>query len=312
MKFFLSFLLIFFCLSCSQKPAKIVNHSKSTYSKNSELNKRKYRDFKQNFERGEKQKNQRVEIAAGDTIYNISKKYQVAIHDLIKQNNLTPPYNLKSGDKIVIPVPNYHEVKSGDTLYGISRDYGMKIDNIIEINNLKEPYNLKAGQRIKISKFIEDDSPNMAEKKSAEDHSSEQKEKSVSFIEKTLDKFNHFSWPVRGAIISKFGPKSGGLYNDGINIKAKEGSEVKSSEDGIVGYVGNELKGYGNLVIIKHSGGWITAYAHLASSSVKRGQKLEKGQKIGTVGTSGNVSSPQLYFGLRKGRDAVNPENYLR
>jgi murein DD-endopeptidase MepM/ murein hydrolase activator NlpD len=79
-----------------------------------------------------------------------------------------------------------------------------------------------------------------------------------------------------------------------------------------VAYVGNELKGYGNLLIIKHSGGWITAYAHLSKTAVKRGQKVNKLDTIAEVGSTGNVSSPQLYFGLRKGRDAVNPENYLR
>ena len=102
-----------------------------------------------------------------------------------------------------------------------------------------------------------------------------------------------------------------GLYNDGINIKASEGQAVGASEDGIVAYVGNELKGYGNLVIIKHSGGWISAYAHLKNSLVARGQKINKGQKIGNVGNSGKVKFPQLYFGLRRGRDAVNPESYL-
>jgi hypothetical protein len=117
---------------------------------------------------------------------------------------------------------------------------------------------------------------------------------------------------VKGTIISKFGPKSAGLFNDGINIKAQQGQAVVASEDGIIAYVGDELKGYGNLVIIKHAGGWISAYAHLKNYGVELGQKIEKGQKIGIIGNTGKVKSPQLYFGLRKGRDAVNPENYLK
>ena len=131
-------------------------------------------------------------------------------------------------------------------------------------------------------------------------------------IKKIASKNNEFCWPVRGTVISKFGPKSAGLFNDGINIKAQLGQSVVSSEDGIVAYVGDELKGYGNLVIIKHAGGWISAYAHLKNYGVELGQKIEKGQKIGIVGNTGKVKSPQLYFGLRKGRDAVNPENYLK
>lgn len=130
-------------------------------------------------------------------------------------------------------------------------------------------------------------------------------------IKKIANKSNHFAWPVRGEIVSKFGPKSAGLFNDGINIKAKSGQNVLASEDGIIAYVGNELKGYGNLVIIKHAGGWISAYAHLKDFAVNRGQKIYQGQKIGSVGDSGKVKYPQLYFGLRKGRDAVNPETHL-
>jgi murein DD-endopeptidase MepM/ murein hydrolase activator NlpD len=293
-----------------------VHRGKNLYGRNSELNKEKYQKNSRTETRNEESKSGEIEITSGETLYSISKKYQVTLRDLIKQNDLSPPYNLKSGTRIIIPKPNYYEVKVGDTLYGISRAHNMKIDNLIEINELKEPYSVKAGDKIRISKIEEIAKSNSTEKAQQNYRLSNFKKveesKSEGFIEKTLDKFSHFSWPLRGQIISKFGPKSGGLYNDGINIKAKEDAEVKASEEGVVAYVGNELKGYGNLVIIKHSGGWITAYAHLKNSFTKRGQQVKKGQKIGTVGATGNVTSPQLYFGLRKGRDAVNPENYLK
>jgi murein DD-endopeptidase MepM/ murein hydrolase activator NlpD len=319
MKFAQTFLLsslIFLCFSCSQKPAKIVNRGKNLYGKNSEFNKEKYQKISRAETRGEESKSGEIEIASGETLYSISKKYQVTLRDLIKQNDLSPPYNLKAGTKIIIPKPHYYEVKIGDTLYGISRAHNMKIDNLIEINELKEPYSVKVGDRIRISKIEEITKSNSAEKAQQNyrfnNSQKVEEQKPEGFIEKTLNKFSHFSWPLKGQIISKFGPKSGGLYNDGINIKAKEGVEIKASEEGVVAYVGNELKGYGNLVIVKHSGGWITAYAHLKNSIVKRGQKVSKGEKIGFVGATGNVTSPQLYFGLRKGRDAVNPENYLK
>ncbi|MFT6077470.1 MAG: murein DD-endopeptidase MepM/ murein hydrolase activator NlpD [Rickettsiales bacterium] len=128
---------------------------------------------------------------------------------------------------------------------------------------------------------------------------------------KVVNKNNRFSWPIRGTIISKFGPKAGGLYNDGINIKAQSGSNIKSTEDGVVAYVGDELRGYGNLIIVKHAGGWISAYGHLSSTKVKRGQNVQKGQIIAKAGSTGNVKSSQLYFGLRKGREAVNPQKHL-
>ena len=187
---------------------------------------------------------------------------------------------------------------------------------------MKAPYKLNAGQLLKVknngevvvtnedkkSVAKEKDVPSKQESVASEDSP----KKSPAIVEKILEhKNNKFSWPIKGAIISKFGPKKGGLYNDGLNIKAKEGTPVKASEDGLVAYVGNELKGYGNLIILKHSDGWITAYAHLSQTTVKRGEKIKKGKTIGAVGATGNVDSPQLYFGLRKGRDAVNPENYL-
>lgn len=314
--------LIFAGFSCSQKPAQISNRSQNIYNKNNSASKAKYLDIRESAAKDapkESIKNNQIEVVAGDTIFSISKKTQVLLRDLIKQNNLMPPYILKVGSKLTIPKTNYHEVNSGETLYAISRLYNMKINQLIEINELKEPYSVKAGDHIKISKlekiFAENKDSQASYNLKTSEKSSEktaEKEPKANFVEKVLDKFNKFSWPVGGTVVSKFGPKSAGLYNDGINIKAKEGAEVKASEDGVVAYVGNELKGYGNLVIVKHAGGWITAYAHLAKSSVTRGEKVSKGQKIGTVGATGNVTSPQLYFGLRKGRDAVNPQNYLK
>jgi murein DD-endopeptidase MepM/ murein hydrolase activator NlpD len=316
-RLFLGILLISLCFSCSQKPAKVLNRGKNTYSKNSNITK--------NSQAENKQKNRQVEVTNGDTVYSVSKKYQTSPRDLIKQNDLSAPYNLKAGTKIIIPNATYHEVQKGETLYAVSRIYNMKISDIIEMNDLKEPYSVKAGQKLKVSAATKETvaetsktsvkTPEKIPEKQPETKviaNKEEKKPEENLSEKIVDKSNHFAWPMRGAIISRFGPKKGGLYNDGINIKAKEGAVVKSAEDGVVAYVGNELKGYGNLVIVKHSSGWITAYAHLANSAVVRGQKVVKGTKIGTVGSSGNVNSPQLYFGLRKGRDAVNPENYLK
>jgi len=335
-----SILVIFLCLSCSQKAAPALDRSKNTYHKRvaaPTIIKQQDLPSENKILPFEKKLNShQITVAAGDTLFSLSRKHQVPLRDLIKQNNLEAPYSVKVGTVLTIPTPTYHEVKTGETLYAISRIYNMKIDSLIEMNDLQAPYNVKVGHLIRVEKFGTNNgiATNVIQNKPAaiiavndnkkREDKTERKLKNIEekkltipspkaeISEKTPNKLNHFSWPMRGTIISKFGPKQGGLYNDGVNIKAKEGVAVKSSEDGIVAYVGNELKGYGNLVIIKHSGGWITAYAHLANSSVARGQKVAKGTKIGTVGSSGNVNSPQLYFGLRKGRDAVNPEHYLK
>jgi len=120
-----------------------------------------------------------------------------------------------------------------------------------------------------------------------------------------------FAWPVRGSILSGFGEKPGGLYNDGLNIAAAAGTPVQAAESGSVIYAGNELKGYGNLILIRHADGWLTAYAHLDSMEVERGASVTRGQRIGTVGRTGNVRSPQLHFGIRQNDKAVDPQKHL-
>jgi murein DD-endopeptidase MepM/ murein hydrolase activator NlpD len=116
-----------------------------------------------------------------------------------------------------------------------------------------------------------------------------------------------FRWPARGRIIQGF--KSGG--NDGINISVPEGTAVKAAENGVVAYAGSELKGYGNLVLIRHPNGFVSAYANNGEIEVKRGDNVKRGQTIAKSGQSGNVATPQLHFELRKGSTPVDPTNYL-
>ncbi len=116
-----------------------------------------------------------------------------------------------------------------------------------------------------------------------------------------------FRWPARGRIIQGFA--NGG--NDGINIAVPEGTAVKAAEAGVVAYAGSELKGYGNLVLIRHPNGFVTAYAHNGDIEVKRGDQVTRGQTIAKSGQSGNVASPQLHFELRKGSTPVDPTSYL-
>lgn len=120
-----------------------------------------------------------------------------------------------------------------------------------------------------------------------------------------------FRAPVRGRVISSFGPKPGGARNDGVNFAVPEGTAVRAAEDGVVAYAGNELKGYGNLVLIKHADGYVTAYAHASELDVKRGDTVRRGQVIAKAGQSGSVQSPQLHFEIRKGSSAVDPSRYV-
>lgn len=120
-----------------------------------------------------------------------------------------------------------------------------------------------------------------------------------------------FRWPVRGRIITGFGPRTNGQQNDGINLSIPEGTVVKAAEDGVVAYAGNELKGYGNLVLVRHGNGFVTAYAHASELMVKRGDQVKRGQVIMRSGQTGSVTSPQLHFEIRKGATPVDPMQYL-
>ncbi len=120
-----------------------------------------------------------------------------------------------------------------------------------------------------------------------------------------------FRWPVRGRIISDFGTKPGGGKNEGVNLAVPEGTPVKAADDGTVIYSGNELKGYGNLVLVRHSEGWVSAYAHNSELKVKRGDTIRRGDVIGLAGATGSVNQPQAHFELRKGNKPVDPLNHL-
>jgi murein DD-endopeptidase MepM/ murein hydrolase activator NlpD len=120
-----------------------------------------------------------------------------------------------------------------------------------------------------------------------------------------------FRWPVRGKVVTSYGAKTNGKSNDGINLAVPEGTPVKAAEDGVVAYSGNELKGYGNLVLVRHSNGYVTAYAHASELLVKRGDTIKRGQVIAKSGQSGEVASPQLHFEIRKGSSPVDPLQFL-
>jgi murein DD-endopeptidase MepM/ murein hydrolase activator NlpD len=120
-----------------------------------------------------------------------------------------------------------------------------------------------------------------------------------------------FLWPVRGHVLAPYGSGTDGTHNDGINIGAPRGTAVQVVDTGVVAYTGNELRGYGNLILVKHANGWISAYAHCDLMLVKRGEKVARGQVIARVGSTGNVSEPQLHFELRRGNHAVDPREFL-
>ncbi len=240
----------------------------------------------------------------------------------------------------------YHTVQSGETLYGISRKYGLKPADLAERNNIGSDMNIRVGQRLKIpgtnrklasagslarrSVPLPRHAPSLKNtrtaKPKAKTTSRSLKVAKAAPVRKAVYKkpvkitklqappqrsYGKFRWPVKGRIISEFGRKSNGERNDGINFSVPMGASVKAAENGVVAYAGNELKGYGNLILIRHSGDWVTAYAHNSRILVKHGQKVRRGDIIAKAGQTGSVSRPQLHFEVRKGAQAVDPRKYM-
>jgi murein DD-endopeptidase MepM/ murein hydrolase activator NlpD len=118
-------------------------------------------------------------------------------------------------------------------------------------------------------------------------------------------------WPVAGKVISGFGSRPDGTHNDGVNLATPMGTDVHAAETGVVAYAGDELKGYGNLVLIRHDNGWVTAYAHADEIMVKRGDRIKRGQVIAKAGRTGQVDQPQVHFELRQGQKPVDPTPFM-
>lgn len=236
----------------------------------------------------------RITVGKGDTVYAISRRYGVTVRSVINTNKLRPPYLLKPGQPLNIPVGSSYVIKRGDTVYGVSRANGITMNDLVRINGLKQPYALRVGQTLKL--------PGRSAASATQ----------VAISPPPQVSGKGFMWPVSGSVISNYGPKQAGFHNDGVNIRAPRGSSVYASDTGVVVHASNKLKGYGNLILIKHQNGWVTAYAHNDKLLVRKGQQVVRGQVVAQVGSTGRVDSPQLHFEMRKGSRAVNPTLYLK
>lgn len=294
-----------------------------------------------------KAKSGAVAVAAGDTLYSIARKNGVSIRDLITWNGLDAPYQLRPGQVLRLPPKLEHVVSSGDTVYSISRQHGADMTALVRANGIEPPYAIRAGQRLKIpteSMPALAAAPAPAASPAGESVTSAvtdptgtavitlplpplegapaagapeagdletQQTAALPAAPLPAQSGSGFLWPVRGKILSSFGAKKGGQHNDGINIETRRGEPVQAAADGSVIYAGNELRGFGNLVLVKHDGGWTTAYAHNERLLVKKGDSVARGQTIAKAGSSGSVATPQVHFELRRGTRAVNPADYL-
>ena len=247
-------------------------------------------------------------IQKGDTLYSLAKRQGIPLQDLIAHNRLDPPYALKVGQLLSFPKAQTHVVQKGDTLYSLSRLYHMDQYTLSQLNNLQYPYVLSVGQQLTISQArLEQKSEGTFLKKKP----IKQKRTPKAAVSTLPSRQGSFLKPLHGRILSRYGVKKNGVVNDGINIEASQGAPVKATENGVVVYTGQSIKSFGNLVLIKHKDGWVSAYGHLKEIRVKEGTSVKQGALLGTVGKTGYVDKPQLHFELRKGSKTFDPMGYL-
>jgi murein DD-endopeptidase MepM/ murein hydrolase activator NlpD len=226
-------------------------------------------------------------VNRGDTLLSVAHRNHVPVAELAKANNLEPSAKLKLGAKLTVP--------------------GAKTAAVAPA--AAQPAAALAPPAAKMA--AAGGPPQSARLAQATTTPEDTKVESPVKAAEATGALPTFRWPVRGKVITSYGAKTNGKANDGINLAVPEGTPVKAAEDGVVAYSGNELKGYGNLVLVRHSNGYVTAYAHASELLVKRGDTIKRGQIIAKSGQSGEVGSPQLHFEIRKGSSPVDPLQFL-
>lgn len=267
-------------------------------------------------------------VRPGDTVFSISRRFNVDMRTVVQMNGITPPYQIQVGQSLRLPSQEVAAVAAAPLPSGPGVRGNVTRSALLNPGNVAMP---EPNPRAPVTRTAPSPAPiqqpvapvtrqaqaqvPIPQPRATASSVPEPKAKTgleVARIRPPQRSSSKFSWPVRGRIIANFGPRQGGLHNDGINIAAPRGAPIAAAENGVVAYAGDGLPGFGQLLLLKHAGGWITAYAHSDRLLVKRGDIVKRGQTIATVGSSGSVDQPQLHFEIRKEKRAVDPRDYLR
>jgi murein DD-endopeptidase MepM/ murein hydrolase activator NlpD len=243
---------------------------------------------------------QAYKVLPGETLSELAHRYRVPMTSLARLNGVAEPYRLHAGQTLVLPTnvapPPVVQRRELASAAPIARP---------AVVTRKLPAPRPRVQEVQVAALR----PEMVAHKIPAPLPRERLEasrKAAVSLPPPLSG-NGFLWPVRGTNTSAFGSKPNGTRNDGINIRAAEGTPVVAAETGIVVYAGDEIPGYGRMLLISHADGFLTAYAHNRDLLVRTGERVERGQQVALVGRTGNVASPQLHFELRDGKEPVDP-----
>lgn len=268
----------------------------------------------------------RITVREGDDIYIIANRYKVNPLSILIDNELSD-IAVAAGQTLIITPRRTHRVEITDNIDTISQRYAVRPDEVAKLNGLTAPYTLTQGQVLILPDSVDlsvlnleglDSDAVRPQTQTVAQTPSRTSRLAASAPPRAVKKFvapalgkAGFNWPLSGEVLSEYGPVAKGVHNDGINIAAPQGTPVSVTAAGTVAYVGENLKSFGSLVLVKHEGGYISAYAHLSSIQVSEGDVLTPGSMIGQVGQTGNATSPQLHFEIRRARQPVNPRDLI-
>ena len=244
-------------------------------------------------------------VRGGETLFSIGRSYSISPYAIAEANNLPRNYAVKTGEQLTIPGGGRH----------LARNDEAPVERTTYRAKPEQPQEPQEAEP-QVAETPAGDTP-AGETPAAEPSDNQDTAEDAPLAEQQPRSEPEpaaaagFRWPVRGKVIATYGQKPNGTRNEGINIAVPEGTSVRAAESGVVAYAGNELKGYGNLVLLRHENGWVTAYAHNKDLFVRRGDTVKRGDVIAKAGQTGSVTSPQVHFELRKGATAVDPVKYL-
>ncbi|HCF24964.1 MULTISPECIES: M23 family metallopeptidase [unclassified Novosphingobium] len=243
-------------------------------------------------------------VKSGETLGGVANRAEVPRVLIIEANGLKEPYALKAGQKLVIPRRRTHLVKEGETGFSIALDYGVPWSAIAGANGLKTDAVVKPGQKLAI--------PTVAAKAVTAAAPSPTPSPSASAAALADTPAPKFAWPLTGKVRRAFlpaGVKDG--PHEGIDLLSPEGTAARASAAGKVIFAGQGPEEYGLTVILFHGGRWTTTYSFLSKVTVKEGDEVKAGERIGLVGETGMATEPQLHFEVRKNRVPLDPAKML-
>lgn len=251
-------------------------------------------------------------VEKGETLYSVSRRYNVDTRSLALLNNMQRPWTVYPGDELLLP-PLARE-QQRETVKPLAPVPVIAKAEAPRAPAIKTPSPITP--KVTNDKAISltgaapaTEAPKPEAKPAAPVQTASSPASAPKYTPATGGK--EFVWPVSGEVLKGFGPGADGIRNDGVNIAATKGADVRAAAGGEVVYAGNELAGFGNLVLIRHPGGWVTAYAHSDALLVKEGDLVKQGQTIAKAGSTGNAATAQVHFELRKGKEPVDPAQHL-